>query len=409
MKSVAEIITIGDEILAGATLDTNAHWLTGELVTLNIPVLRRHTISDRPEEILHVLQSLSDDTGIVILTGGLGPTRDDITKKTVTEYFGGKLIFSESLFQEIQEKLKHRNRTIPESNREQAMIPDNARILPNPMGTAAGLCFKDKKGRHVYLVPGVPEEMKSIFNESIRPELTKFPGEKIRVFIYKTTGIMESEIVDRIDEGLHNFPMVKVGYYPSVYGVNLKMTVKENEVGAVESRLRDFLYNRLGDTIYAEGDRDITEIIAEKLTTRGWTLSVAESCTGGLISHRLTDIPGISKVFTEGLVTYSNEAKIRRLGVSVNTLKKHGAVSEETVIEMAHGIRQKSGTDTALSVSGIAGPAGGTREKPVGTVWICALTPEKERTIRIQFNKGRHMNKHFASQAALNLLRKLLL
>jgi nicotinamide-nucleotide amidase len=408
MKSIAEIITIGDEILAGTTLDTNAHWLTGELVALNIPVLRRHTISDTPQEILHVLQSLSDDTGIVILTGGLGPTRDDITKKTVTEYFGGKLIFSEALFQEIQEKLKHRNKTIPESNREQALIPDNARILPNPIGTAAGLCFKDKKGRYVYLVPGVPEEMKCIFNESIRPELTKLPGEKIRVYIYKTTGIMESEIVDRIDEGLTHFPMVKVGYYPSVYGVTLKMTVKENEGKAVETRLRDFLYDRLGDAIYTEGDRDITEIIAEKLITRGWTLSVAESCTGGLISHRLTEVPGISQVFTEGLVTYSNEAKMRLLGVSASTLKKHGAVSQKTVIEMAHGIRQRSGTNTSLSVSGIAGPEGGTLEKPVGTVWICAVTPEKEETIRIQFNKGRHLNKHFASQAALNLLRKLL-
>jgi nicotinamide-nucleotide amidase len=408
MKSIAEIITIGDEILAGTTLDTNAHWLTGELVALNIPVLRRHTISDTPQEILHVLQSLSDDTCIVILTGGLGPTRDDITKKTVTEYFGGKLIFSEALFQEIQEKLKHRNKTIPESNREQALIPDNARILPNPIGTAAGLCFKDKKGRYVYLVPGVPEEMKCIFNESIRPELTKLPGEKIRVYIYKTTGIMESEIVDRIDEGLTHFPMVKVGYYPSVYGVTLKMTVKENEGKAVETRLRDFLYDRLGDAIYTEGDRDITEIIAEKLITRGWTLSVAESCTGGLISHRLTEVPGISQVFTEGLVTYSNEAKMRLLGVSASTLKKHGAVSQKTVIEMAHGIRQRSGTNTSLSVSGIAGPEGGTLEKPVGTVWICAVTPEKEETIRIQFNKGRHLNKHFASQAALNLLRKLL-
>ncbi|HBY18705.1 MAG TPA: competence/damage-inducible protein A [Candidatus Marinimicrobia bacterium] len=408
MKPIAEIITIGDEILAGTTLDTNAHWLTGELVTLNIPVLRRHTISDTPEEILFALQTLSDKTSIVIMTGGLGPTRDDITKKTVTEYFGGKLIFSESLFQEIQEKLRHRKRIIPESNREQALIPDNARILPNPVGTAAGLYFEDKKGRRVYLVPGVPEEMKSIFNESIRPELIKLPGEKIRVYIYKTTGIMESEIVDRIEEGLNHFPMVKVGYYPSVYGVTLKMTVKENEAGAVESRLRDFLYNQLGDAIYTEGDRDITEIIADKLLSRGWTLSVAESCTGGLISHRLTEVPGISRVFTEGLVTYSNEAKMRLLGVSPCTLKKHGAVSQETVIEMARGIRQRSGTNTSLSVSGIAGPAGGSREKPVGTVWICAVTPEKEETIRIQFNKGRHMNKHFASQTALNLLRKLL-
>jgi nicotinamide-nucleotide amidase len=238
--------------------------------------------------------------------------------------------------------------------------------------------------------------------------LTKLPGEKIRVYISKTTGIMESEIVDRIDEGLTHFPMVKVGYYPSVYGVTLKMTVKENEGKAVETRLRDFLYDRLGDAIYTEGDRDITEIIAEKLITRGWTLSVAESCTGGLISHRLTEVPGISQVFTEGLVTYSNEAKMRLLGVSASTLKKHGAVSQKTVIEMAHGIRQRSGTNTSLSVSGIAGPEGGTLEKPVGTVWICAVTPEKEETIRIQFNKGRHLNKHFASQAALNLLRKLL-
>ncbi len=407
MKSIAEIITIGDEILAGTTLDTNAHWLTGELVALNISVLRRHTISDKKEEILHVLQTLSDETGIVLITGGLGPTRDDITKKTVTEYFGGKLIFSKSLFQEIQEKLRHRNRVIPESNREQALIPDNARIFPNPMGTAAGLCFEDK-GKLIYLMPGVPEEMKSIFRESIRSELTKISGEKIRVYIYKTTGIMESEIVDRIDEGLQDFPTVKVGYYPSVYGVNLKMTVKENEAGAVESRLRDFLYSRLGDYIYAEGDRDITEIIAEKLIARGWTLSVAESCTGGLISHRITEVPGISQVFTEGLVTYSNEAKMRLLGVSADTLKEFGAVSKETVIEMARGIRQRSGTDTAVSVSGIAGPAGGTREKPVGTVWICALTPEKEETYRLIFNKGRYLNKLFESQAALNLLRMLL-
>lgn len=408
MNNVAEIITIGDEILAGSTLDTNAHWLTGEMVSLSIPVLRRHTISDDKDEIINVLKTLSDKTGIVIFTGGLGPTRDDITKKTVTEYFGGKLVFSEKLYREIQNKIKHRKKIIPVSNREQALIPDNATLLPNPAGTAAGLCFHEND-RDIYLIPGVPEEMKTIFRESIHPELLKRPGEKIRVLIFRTTGIMESEIVDRIDEGLQDFPMVKVGYYPSIYGVNLKMTFKEKDAETVDSRLRNYVYARLGEHIYAEGETDITEVIADILKSRGWTLSVAESCTGGLISHRLTEISGISGVFSEGLTTYSNEAKIRHLGVSPATLSKYGAVSKETVIEMAKGLRNRSGTDVTISVSGIAGPGGGTPEKPVGTVWICAITPEKLETYRIFFNKNRSMNKIYASQAALNLLRRLLL
>ncbi|MDD3807529.1 MAG: competence/damage-inducible protein A [Candidatus Marinimicrobia bacterium] len=405
---VAEIITVGDEILAGSILDTNAHWLTQELVTLNIPVLRRHTISDDKEEIVYALNTLSEKTDIVIFTGGLGPTRDDITKKTITEYFGGKLIFSESLYAEIKEKLSHRSKNFPISNREQAFIPDNAILLSNPLGTAAGLFFQDKN-REIYLLPGVPEEMKAIFNTAIRPRLLQKFGEKNKVLVFKTTGIMESEIVDRIDEGLQNFSEIKVGYYPSVLGVTLKFLIKEKDILNVEPRLKEFLYHHLGDDIYAEEDIDISEVIARELKNREWTLSVAESCTGGLISHRLTEIPGISAVFREGIVSYSNEAKMRLLGISEEMLKRYGAVSEKTVIDMARGVRERAGTDTAISISGIAGPEGGTPEKPVGTVWMCAITPNQEKTCCIFFNKNRSLNKLYASQAALNLLRKLLI
>jgi nicotinamide-nucleotide amidase len=407
MRKCSEIVSIGDELLSGSTLDTNAHWLTQELTALNIPVIRRHTISDDEEEIIHILESLSAQSKIVIFTGGLGPTRDDITKKTITEYLGGKLIFSEDMYREIHEKLKHRRGIIPESNREQALIPDNGKILPNPIGSAAGLLFHHQD-RQIYLIPGVPEEMKRIFLESIRPGLLKSPGEKIQVLVFRTTGIMESEIVDMIDEDLSAFDNVKAGYYPSVYGVNLKMTVKESDIESTLPRLRDFLYHRLGDFIYAEGETDITEVVIDRLKRKKWTLALAESCTGGLISHRMTEIPGVSDVFSEGFVTYSNESKIRLLGVSPVTLERFGAVSEEMVIEMAEGLRERSGCDVVISVSGIAGPGGGSKEKPVGTIWICVVTPKTRKTLKILFNKNRGLNKAFASQMALNLLRKML-
>ncbi len=407
MMKYAEIISIGDEILAGSTLDTNAHWLTGELTALHIPVIRRHTISDGGEEIIHCLNTLSPKTKIVIFTGGLGPTRDDITKKTVTEYLGGRLIFSESLYEEIREKLKHRRGIIPESNREQALVPDNAQLLPNPIGTAAGLLFHHQK-RLIYLIPGVPEEMKRIFRESIQPGLLKCQGEKIHVLVIRTTGLMESEIVDIVDQGLSKFENVKAGYYPSAYGVNLKLTVKADDAESTLPRLREFLYSRLGETIYAEGEKDLSEVVVEKLKTKGWTLALAESCTGGLISHRLTDIPGVSEIFHEGVITYSNEAKIRYLGVSSETLKQTGAVSEEAVIEMAEGLRKRSGCDVTVGVSGVAGPGGGSKDKPVGTVWICVVTPQYQQTTQILYNKNRSLNKLYASQRALDLLRRML-
>jgi len=406
MTTFAEIISIGDEILSGSTLDTNAHWLTYELNEMNISVIRRHTISDDKDEIIHALKSLAPKTDIIIITGGLGPTRDDITKKTITEYYGGKLLFSEALYQNILDKLKRRNPLIPISNKEQAFIPDNAEILPNNTGTAAGLLFKDKL-QQIYVLPGVPSEMKQIFSESIREKLNNISKEKFRVMIFRTTGIMESEIVDRIDEGFERFKNVKVGYYPSVFGVTLKIGLKEDNPHERE-KIRTFIYNAIGEYVYTEDNRDLTEVIADLLLSKGWKLAVAESCTGGLISHRITENPGSSQYFLEGRITYSNESKMHHLGVSSQTMNKFGAVSEETVVEMAEGLKRSSATDVALSISGIAGPGGGTPDKPVGTVWICVITPEKRETRKILFNKSRSLNKSFASQAALELLRRCL-
>lgn len=406
MTVFAEIISIGDEILSGSTLDTNAHWLTCELTDMNISVIRRHTISDDRDEIVHALKSVSPKTDIVMITGGLGPTRDDITKKTITEYFSGMLVFSDEYYKNILEKLKKRNPLIPASNKEQAFIPDNAEILPNVTGTAAGLLFRDK-GRRIFVLPGVPSEMKQIFSESIGPVLKKLTLEKFRILIFRTTGIMESEIVDRIDEGLDKFNDIKVGYYPSVFGVTLKIALRKDDPREVED-IRTYIYKAIGEYIFTEDNRDLTEVVAALLLSKKWRLAVAESCTGGLISHRITENSGSSRYFLEGRITYSNESKINQLGVSLHTLNKFGAVSKETVIEMAEGLKKISEAEVVLSISGIAGPGGGTPDKPVGTVWICVITPDKMETRHILFNKSRSLNKAYASQAALELLRRSL-
>ncbi len=407
MIRFAEIISIGDEILSGSTPDTNAHWLTNELTDMSISVIRRHTISDDKDEIVHAIKSLSAITDIAILTGGLGPTRDDITKKTITEYFGGNLFFSDEQYQNIIIKLKQRNPLIPASNKEQAFIPDNAEILPNSIGTAAGLLFNDK-GRRIYVLPGVPSEMKQIFTQSIKPVLKQLSQNLFKTLVFRTTGIMESEIVDRIDHGLKNFRDIKVGYYPSVFGVTLKIRLKHDDHRNIET-IRAFIFNAIGDYIFAEDNRDLTEVVAGLLIAKGWKLAVAESCTGGLISHRITGNPGSSGYFLEGRITYSNESKNQLLGVSLKTIDTYGAVSEETVIEMAEGLKKSSSAHVVLTISGIAGPDGGTAEKPVGTVWICVMTPDRTETRKILFNKSRTLNKAFASQAALDLLRRNLI
>lgn len=407
MIRFAEIISIGDEILSGSTPDTNAHWLTNELTDMSISVIRRHTISDDKDEIVHAIKSLSAITDIAILTGGLGPTRDDMTKKTITEYFGGNLFFSDEQYQNIIIKLKQRNPLIPASNKEQAFIPDNAEILPNSIGTAAGLLFNDK-GRRIYVLPGVPSEMKQIFTQSIKPVLKQLSQNLFKTLVFRTTGIMESEIVDRIDHGLKNFRDIKVGYYPSVFGVTLKIRLKHDDHRNIET-IRAFIFNAIGDYIFAEDNRDLTEVVAGLLIAKGWKLAVAESCTGGLISHRITENPGSSGYFLEGRITYSNESKNQLLGVSLKTIDTYGAVSEETVIEMAEGLKKSSSAHVVLSISGIAGPDGGTAEKPVGTVWICVMTPDRTETRKILFNKSRTLNKAFASQAALDLLRRNLI
>jgi nicotinamide-nucleotide amidase len=407
MIRFAEIISIGDEILSGSTPDTNAHWLTNELTDMSISVIRRHTISDDKDEIVHAIKSLSAITDIAILTGGLGPTRDDITKKTITEYFGGNLFFSDEQYQNIIIKLKQRNPLIPASNKEQAFIPDNAEILPNSIGTAAGLLFNDK-GRRIYVLPGVPSEMKQIFTQSIKPVLKQLSQNLFKTLVFRTTGIMESEIVDRIDHGLKNFRDIKVGYYPSVFGVTLKIRLKHDDHRNIET-IRAFIFNAIGDYIFAEDNRDLTEVVAGLLIAKGWKLAVAESCTGGLISHRITENPGSSGYFLEGRITYSNESKNQLLGVSLKTIDTYGAVSKETVIEMAEGLKKSSSAHVVLTISGIAGPDGGTAEKPVGTVWICVMTPDRTETRKILFNKSRTLNKAFASQAALDLLRRNLI
>ena len=406
-----EVITIGDELLLGFTIDTNAAYLARRLASIGAHIVRRTTVGDDAAEIARAVADALDRTGAVITTGGLGPTSDDLTKQSIAALFGRAMRLDEEHLAWMEDRWRSRfQRPLPATNRQQAMIPEGARKLGNHHGSAPGIWLEDDRGRWVAMLPGVPREMRGMVDDTLLPLVASriTTGTVVRSLTLRTTGIAESLLADRI-ESMAGGPLgVSLAYLPSIAGVDLRLTIRDvtadqasQALSGVAARLRD----RLGTSIYAEDDEDLAAIVLDLCRKRGLTIGVAESCTGGLLGARLTAISGSSDVFRGGVIAYHNDVKAELLDVQPATLAGHGAVSEEVVREMAGSVRRAVRANVGLAITGIAGPTGGTPEKPVGTVWIAADVDGEVRTALHRMWGDREEIRQRAAQWTLELLR----
>ncbi|MCD8030226.1 MAG: CinA family nicotinamide mononucleotide deamidase-related protein [Bacteroides sp.] len=403
----AEIITIGDELLIGQVVDTNSAWMGRELNRIGIEVVRVTSVRDRKEEILDAVDSALRRVGLVLMTGGLGPTKDDITKQTLCEYFGTRLVFSEEVFRNIQQVLAGR---IPmnELNRSQAYVPENAVILPNRVGSAPVTWF-EKDGSVLVSMPGVPQEMTTVMTEEVIPRLCeKFRTDFILHRSFMVKNYPESVLAEKLqawEEGLPH--CIKLAYLPKPGWMRLRLTARgrrKPELNQLLDEEGQKLKVILGEDLYADREQAPEVLLGEILTEKGWTVATAESCTGGNIAARIASVAGSSAYFKGSIVAYANQVKEDLLGVLPETLEKYGAVSRQTVIEMVKGAMNTLKTDCALATSGIAGPAGGTPDKPVGTVWIAVACKNEIFTFLQQGDRGREMNIERACNKALIML-----
>lgn len=405
----AAIIAIGDELLIGETINTNSAWLGKELTTLGITINSSITISDNQDSIVNSILQFSKINDIIITTGGLGPTKDDITKKAIAAYFGVKLEEDTTTRLHLIEYLTRRGREITELHFEQALLPSCSLALSNSVGTAPGI-YTIKNNKLYFNLPGVPREMKSIFEENIVAIINDYKSNlKDDYFVYKTiytTGIVESEIAKRISYLDDENESIKFAYLPSYSGVRLRLGVLNSELKANKNlieQLEKTIYNHL-ETHIIEEEKPILEAFHEYFLKNNWTISVAESCTGGGLGSLLTELSGSSKILQGGFIVYSNKAKKELLNVKESTLNEFGAVSEETAIELAYNCRLKMKTDFAISITGIAGPNGGTGEKPVGTVWIGISDLKETKATKFVFLKNREANRELSKYTALSML-----
>lgn len=406
----AEIIAIGDEILIGQVIDTNSAWIAEQLNLTGIKVAQITCISDQREHILKALEEASERSEVILMTGGLGPTRDDITKDTLCEYFSTRLVFNQDAFNNIERIFRLRGYQITPLNRAQAEIPENCSMLLNSNGTAPGMWF-EKDGRIYISMPGVPFEMKSLMTDCVLPRLENISPVSIFHRTILTQGVGESFLASIIENWETNLPAnIKLAYLPqpgivrlrlSASGLNLNLLMNE-----VNEKVNE-LYGLIPQYIFGEGEDTLEKKVGDQIKKCGYTLATAESCTGGYIAHLITGIAGSSAYFKGSVVAYSNEIKENILGVKPETIEQFGAVSEQTVQEMAEGIIEKFKVDCAIAVSGIAGPDGGSDDKPVGTTWICVRTPSGSISRKYTFGEHRGRNIRRAALAALDLLRNV--
>jgi len=377
-RSTVEVITIGDELLLGFTIDTNAAHLARALASIGVHVARRTTVGDDAAAIARAVADALDRSEGVITTGGLGPTSDDLTKPSIAALFGREMILDEAHLAWMDERWRNRfNRPLPATNRAQALLPAGAFKLENRHGSAPGIWLEDERGRWVAMLPGVPREMRGMLADTLLPRIKgRITGNTVvQSVTIRTTGIAESLLAEHIEAMERDTgPLgVTLAYLPSIAGVDLRLTVRdvpENVANESLSRAAARIRAAAGEWTYGEGEDDLAAIVLDLCRQRRLTIGVAESCTGGLLGARLTAISGASDVMLGGVIAYDNEVKQRRLGVEESALREHGAVSEEVVRQMARGARDATGARVGLSITGIAGPSGGTPEKPVGTVWM---------------------------------------
>ncbi len=409
-----EVVTIGTELVLGYTVDTNAPYLARALAAVGVRVVRKTSVPDDPAIIRDAVERALARTRFVVTTGGLGPTRDDLTMPVVANLFGASVVTDDAYLARLEDRWRRlgRSGTMPEANRTQARLPEGAVPLPNPRGTARGLWLEGGLGT-VVLLPGVPHEMRSLTDEELVPRLATRSGPSgvTRSRVLRTCGAAESQLADELGPVEEGLAPATLAYLPSFEGVDLRLTVwnrAPDAADAVLERAARQLREILGERVYGEGDADLAAVVLAQAHVAKLRLAVAESCTGGLVGGRLTAVPGASRAFVGGVIAYADAVKLRELGVPAATLATDGAVSERVVVAMADGVRARFGVEAALAVSGVAGPDGGTPEKPIGTVWLCAACGGKRRAVRIGLPGDRAEVRARAAQAGLDLLRRVL-
>ncbi len=407
-----EMVSIGDELLYGQTLDTNSAWLGRVLAAEGIRIARRTAVGDDPDAIRAAVADALDRSGAVVCSGGLGPTSDDRTKQAVADLFGREMATDPAVLDAVRERFRRRGMEMPGLSEGQALVPRGATVLPNPRGTAPGLALEDEAGV-VYLLPGVPDEFRGLIRDPVLPLLRRRlqPRHPIVHRTLRTTGIPESAVAQRVADVVPALTPLDVAFYPGWEGVDVRVTSRGLDADAAEAALADAvaaLKRPLGDVAYSERGEDLADVLGRRLRRRGLRMALAESCTGGLAAERMTRRAGASDYVIGGVVAYANEAKVALLGVDPATLEAHGAVSGEVAAEMAAGAARVLEADCAVSITGVAGPGGGTPDKPVGTVWIGAVAQDRSATRRLALSGDRQEIRRRSSQAALALLLLLL-
>ena len=395
------LITIGNELLSGFTTDTNSAWIGQSVLEVGAEITWHVTIGDQYNHITAALDQVPEDIKVVLVTGGLGPTHDDITQKTLFKYFDVQPVFDEDYWNILNERMVKRARVMPEINKNQAIRPNKGSVIPNNSGSARGLHLNNDR-MDVFAMPGVHREMKDMMSNTIIPWIHDKTKSKIYVRTLRTTGAMESVLAEKLVDVTDDTRPVTVAFLPQFTGVDIRLTCpKKNPLIEIEEKIRD----RVDKYIYATGIVNLEETVGDMLVKCGYTISTAESCTGGLLGHRFTNVPGSSRYYLGGVVSYSNDMKMKTLGVQENTLQEFGAVSKQTATEMAQGVRDLFGSDLAIAVTGIAGPGGGTAEKPVGLIYITLVHNDTVWAKEFKFFTDRKLNKQLSSQVALNMVR----
>ena len=406
---LAEIIAIGDELLYGQTLDTNSHWISEELSQIGVRVVRRTTVGDKEERILEAFAEAGRRADVVLITGGLGPTSDDLTKPCLARFFDSPISMRDQALNELESLMKARGRELNEATRQQAALPEICDMISNPNGTAPGMWFA--QNRKVFVsMPGIPHEMKAMMRESVLPRIVReFNPPEIFHKIIRTCGLGESWLAERIAPWEQALPEnVRLAYLPTFGDIKLRITLTGTARGELEKQAQELTERLLpyaGEYIYGYDEATLQSVIGRQLAERGQTLSVAESCTGGHVSQLITSVPGSSAYYMGTIVAYHNELKMHLLGIPESVLATYGAVSEEVVSRMASAVREKLGSDIGLATTGIAGPGGGSVEKPVGTVWIACSDTSGTVSRKLQLLSDRDANIRYTGVALLNLLR----
>lgn len=406
-----EIIAVGTEVILGDILNSNSQYLAKELANLGIDVYYHEAVGDNKERILDCFKRSLDRSDIIITTGGLGPTKDDMTKELAAEFFDMDMCLHEESLQKIKDYFKKMGREFVKSNEKQAYFPKEAIILDNDNGTAPGAIF-EKDDKTIIVLPGPPKEMEPMFQNHVRKYLEKRTGDTIVSEVLRVFGIGESSAEKKLQDLIDNGKNPTIAPYAKEGEVIFRITAKaenEEEARKLIKPLKDEVCNRLGDAVYNTGEITLQDTVSKMLVDKDMTIGVSESCTGGLLSSKLIEYPGISKVFLEGAVTYSNDAKMRTLNVKKETLEKFGAVSHETAREMAEGIAKRTGARIGVSTTGIAGPTGGTEDKPVGLVYFGIYVDGEVKSYKHIFTGDRNSVRNRASMTALDIIRKSLL